>query len=99
MATINMQKIGSVASLAAGATSSFQWKNPPWGTVLGYFAYPVPPSVSGPHGAASGTVEITKIECTWLRDNYGGDKKHVDIQIKNTGSGPTGFDLYESWIS
>jgi hypothetical protein len=99
MATISMKKIGSVASLAAGSTSDFQWNNPPWNTVLGYFAYPVPPSVSGPHGAASGTVEITKIECFWLRDNYNGDKKRVNIQIKNTGSGPTGFDLYESWVS
>ena len=60
---------------------------------------PVPPGVTGPHGAASGTVEITKVTCTWLRDNYGGDKKHVNIDIKNTGSGATGFDLYESWIS
>jgi hypothetical protein len=99
MATISTQKIGTVASLAPGSTYSFQWKNPPWGTVLGYFAYPVPPSVSGPHGAAYGTVQITKIQCTWLRDNYGGDKKHVDIDIKNTGTEPTGFELYESWIS
>jgi hypothetical protein len=99
MATISMQKIGSVASLAAGATYAFQWNNPPWDTVLSYFAYPVPPHVTGPHGAASGTVQITKITCTWLRDNYGGDKKHVNIDIKNTGSAATGFDLYESWIS
>ena len=99
MSTINKQKIGSVASLAAGATVSFKWNNPPWDTVLGYFAYPVPPHVTGPHGAASGVVQITKVECTWLRDNYNGDKKHVDIEIKNTGSGPTGFDLYQSWIS
>ena len=99
MATIGMQKIGSIASLAAGSTYSFQWNNPPWNTVLSYFAYPVPPAVSGPHGAASGTVQITKISCTWLRDNFGGDKKHVNIDIKNTGGGPTGFDLYESWIS
>ena len=63
MATINKQKIGSVASLAAGATYNFQWNNPPWDTVLGYFAYPVTPHVSGPHGAANGTVEITKVEC------------------------------------
>ena len=99
MATINVSKIGNVASMAAGSTYNFQWNNPPWGTVLGYFAYPVPLAVSGPHGAAQGTVSITKIECTHLRDNYGGDKKHVNIFVTNTGGKPTGFDLYESWIS
>ena len=99
MATINKQKIGSVASLAAGATVSFKWNNPPWDTVLGYFAYPVPPHASGPHGTASGTVQITKVECTWLRDNYNGDKKRVFIEVKNTGPNTTAFDLFESWIS
>lgn len=99
MATINTKKIGSVTSLAAGATTNFQWNNPPWGTVLGYFAYPVPPTASGPHGTASGSVQITKVECTWLRDNYNGDKKHVNIDVKNTGSAATGFDLFESWIA
>jgi hypothetical protein len=99
MATISTQKIGTVASLAAGSTTSFKWNNPPWGTVLGYFAYPVPPTASGPHGTSSGTVQITKVSCTWLRDNYNGDKKHVDIEIKNTGTAATGFELWESWIS
>src|SRR4051794_11235184 len=99
MATISTQKIGSVATLAVGATHTFQWNNPPWGTVLGYFAYPVTPTAIGPHGSAWGVVQITKVECAWHRDNYAGDKKYVSIDIKNTGSGPTGFDLYESWIS
>jgi len=99
MATIHTQKIESVASLAAGSTHHFQWNNPPWDTVLAYFAYPVPPHASGPHGTASGTVQVTKVECTWLRDNYNGDKKHVNIEIKNTGTSATGFDLFQSWIS
>jgi hypothetical protein len=99
MATVNKQKIGSVASLAAGATYNFQWNNPPWDTVLGYFAYPVTPHVSGPHGSANGTVEITKVECTYIRDNFNGDKKYVTIAVKNTGSATIGFDLWESWIS
>lgn len=99
MATINMKKIGSVASLAAGSTYDFQWNNPPWGTVLGYFVYPDPPTASGPHGTSQGIVEITKIECTWLRDNYNGDKKYVSIHVRNNGSNATAFDVYESWIS
>jgi hypothetical protein len=99
MATINVAKIGSVASLAPGASTTFQWNNPPWGSVLGYFAYPDPPHASGPHGASNGTVQITKIECEYLRDNYNGDKKRVFIEVKNTGPNTTGFDLYESWIS
>jgi hypothetical protein len=99
MATINMSKIGTVASLAAGSTYHFKWNNPPWDTVLGYFAVPDPPAASGPHGTSQGVLEITKVECTFLRDNYNGDKKHVDIYIKNNGSNATGFDLYQSWIS
>ena len=96
---INKQKIGTVASLAAGSTYNFQWNNPPWDTVLGYFAYPVTPAASGPHGANNGTVEITSISCTHLKDNYNGDKKYVTIKIKNTGSATIGFELYQSWIS
>ena len=99
MATINTQKIGDVATLGPGATYHFQWNNPPWNTVLGYFAYPDPPAASGPHGTSSGSVAITKVTCTHLRDNYNGDKKYVTIDITNTGTHATGFDLYESWIS
>jgi len=99
MATINVQKIGSVATVAPGSTSHFTWNNPPWDTMLSYTAYPVPPSVTGPHGAASGTVAVTRVSITFLRDHYNGDKKYVIVEVTNTGSGPTGYDLYESWIS
>jgi hypothetical protein len=98
MATIHTKKIGNIASVAAGGTSTFRWNNPPWGTVLGYFAYPDPPTASGPHGTVLATVRVTKVECTFLRDNYNGDKQYVDIEIKNSGSHSTGVDLYESWI-
>jgi hypothetical protein len=99
MANIHSQKIGDIETLAAGATYHFQWNNPPWDTTLSYFAYPVPAHASGPHGTASGTVEITKITCTWIRDNYNSDSKRVNIDIKNTGSSATGFSLYQSWIT
>ena len=99
MATIHTQKIATVASLAPGATKHVHSSNPPWDTVLGYFAYPDPPAAVGQHGTSSGTVQITKVTCTHLRDNYNGDKKHADIYIQNTGSTPTGFELWQSWIS
>jgi hypothetical protein len=44
-------------------------------------------------------VEITKVECTYIRDNFNGDKKYVTIAVTNTGSATIGFDLWESWIS
>jgi hypothetical protein len=99
MATINQQKIGSVPSLAAGGTTTFTWNNYPENTVLGYFAVPVPPPAAGPHGTSLGTVEITRVAVTYQRDNYNGDRRHVDIDVKNPGTHATGFDLWESWIS
>jgi hypothetical protein len=99
MATINQQKIYSHTGLAAGASMTYTWKNYPQHTTLAYFAEPVPPPVSGPHGAASGTVEITRVVVTYQRNNYEGDHRHVEIHVTNSGSGPTGFDLWESWIS
>lgn len=64
MASIHTRKITSKQSLAPGNTYKHKWNNPPWGTVLGYFAYPVPPSASGPHGTSSGTVEVSRVSCT-----------------------------------
>ena len=54
---------------------------------------------SGLIGSHSGSVQVTKVTCTWIRDNYNGDKKYVNIEVLNTGSQATGFGLYESWIS
>lgn len=99
MSTINKSKIFTIASIAPGATHSTNWKNPPWDTVLGYFAYPVPPTASGPHGTSTGVVEITSISCTHVRDNYNGDRQYVTISVKNLGDHPTAADVWESWIS
>ena len=99
MATINQRKIFSIDSLAAGATGTFNWKNYPENTTLAYFAMPVPPPASGPHGTSTGSVEITKIVVTYTRDNYNGDHRRVDIDVRNTGTHATGFDMWESWIS
>ncbi len=98
MATIHTQKIGTVATVAAGATSHFTWKNPPWGTVLSYFAYPVPEHASGPHGSTSGSVAVTRVTCTWIRDNFNSDTRRVVIDVLNTGNSATGYELYQSWI-
>ncbi len=99
MATISYAKIGTVTSLGPGYTTTFVWNNPPWATVLSYFAYPVPPSAAGPHGTSVGQVAITRVTATYVRDNYNGDSTRAAIEITNTGSATTGFDLYQSWIT
>ena len=99
MANIHVTQIGNVATLAPGATYVFRWNNPPWATALSYFAYPDPPPASGPHGTRTGSVEITRVTCTHIRDNYNVDKKYVEIHVKNIGGSDTGFDLYQSWIT
>lgn len=99
MATINKQKIITRDSLAAGATMVVTWNNYPEGTPLGYTALPVPAHASGPHGTSSGTVEILHVVFTYQRDNYNGDKRHVDIHVKNSGTSATGFEVWESWIT
>ena len=99
MAGIQVRQIGNVATLAAGSTYVFRWNNPPWGTGLSYFAYPDPPAASGAHGSSSGTVEITRVTCTHQRDNDDGDKKYVEIHVKNIGSSATGFDLFQTWVT
>jgi hypothetical protein len=43
-------------------------------------------------------VEVVRARCHWKRDNYSEDKKYVLIKMKNTGTQPTGFDLFQSWI-
>lgn len=99
MATINQQKIYSHTGLAAGASVTYTWKNYPQHTTLTYFAEPVPPAASGPHGVATGIVEITRVVVTYQRNNYEGDHRNVEIHVKNSGTQATGFDLWESWIS
>lgn len=99
MATIHSTKIGPRRSLAAGATKTWKWNNPPWATVLSYWAVPVPPTATGEHGTSTGQVEITRVRATHKRDNHNGDKQYVEIQVHNPGSADTQFDLYQSWIS
>jgi len=98
MATINKQKI-STHDVGAGATKVVTWNNYPDATVVGYTALPIPKPASGQHGTSSGTVEITRVVFTYHRDNYNGDRRSVDVHVKNTGSSETGFDLWESWIT
>jgi len=99
MATIGKQKISTVASLAAGGTHVVRWNNYPENSPLGYTAVPVPPAASGQHGTSQGSVEVVRVQLTYQRDNYNGDKRHVDIHVKNTGTTTTGFDVWESWVS
>jgi hypothetical protein len=99
MATIHKAKIGTVASVDPGATTNFQWNNPPQATVLGYFAYANPPTPSGEHGSKQGSVEIVRVIHTLIKKNDGPNVERVNIHVKNTGSIATGFDLYQSWIT
>ena len=99
MATIDQKKIFSVASLAAGATATYTWKNYLENTTLTYWAVPVPEQAVGPHGTSHGSVAITKINVIYNRDHYNGDSRRVEIDVHNTGTHATGFDMWESWIS
>lgn len=99
MANIQVAKIGSRKSVAPGATKTVRWNNPPWATVLSYTAVPIPASASGPHGTSNGEVEVTHVRLVHKRDNYNGDKQQVQIDVRNTGSSETEFDLYQSWIA
>jgi hypothetical protein len=99
MGTIHSAKIGTRKSVAAGATKTVRWNNPPWATVLSYWAVPIPPTASGSHGTSSGRVEVTRVRVTHERDNYNGDKQYVQIDVHNSGGSDTEFDLYQSWIT
>lgn len=99
MATINSAKIGSRKSVAAGATKTVKWNNPPWQTVLGYTAIPIPPGAVGQHGSSLGRVEVTSVRVTHQRDNDDGDRFYVQVDVKNHSGQEIEFDLYQSWIS
>jgi hypothetical protein len=99
MATIHQAKIGTLNNVAGGATAVFQWNNYPQDTVLSYFAIPDPPAASGPHGTSQGSVEITKVIVTYIRDNYNGDKRNVKLEIKNHSNNTIDIDVWQSRIS
>ena len=98
MSTIGTRKVHTHESIAPGHTVHSTWNNPPWNTVLGYFAYPVPVTPSGEHGSHSGTVEVTRVTCHHLKKNDGPDDKHVTIYVKNCGDEMTGAEVWQSWI-
>lgn len=99
MATIKMAKIGSKSGIGPGKTYHFRWNNPPWNTVLNYWAVPQPEGATGPHGFASAEVQVTKVTVLDTQDNYNAEQaRHADIYIKNVGGTTCGFDLYQSWI-
>ena len=99
MATIHCAKIGSRKSVGAGATKTVKWNNPPGQTVLGYTAIPIPPPASGEHGTSHGCVEVTGVRLTHHRDNHDGDRRFVQVAVKNHSEQEIEFDLYQSWIA
>jgi hypothetical protein len=98
MSTIKFMKIGTVNSVAPGGTSSFQWNNPPWDTVLSFFAYPLPTPPVGPHGGSTGSMQVTRVTSTWFQSHQVPGQKHVTIEVTNTGGEAAGYDLYMSWV-
>lgn len=100
MATTHFAKIGPRQSVEAGATKTYKWNNPPWDTVLSYWAVPYPDPAKDPNPNSTGQVEVTRVRVTHKTNWKTGDtKKFVEIDVHNSGSSRTGFDLYESWIT
>ena len=99
MSTINQLKLGTSSSINPGVTTTFVWYPAVWDTTLHYWAVPVPPTPVGPHGSTTGRVQITKIQVTHIKSHEEPDKRYVEIDVKNTGPGPTQFDIWQSWIS
>ncbi len=95
---VSIRKIYSRTGLASSASETRSWKEPPQNTVVTYWAVAKPPAASGPHGTTSGTVTITKVEHTYIRDNYDGDTWRSKITVKNTGDSVTGYDVWQSWV-
>ena len=99
MAQFQVAKIGSRKTVAAGATKTVRWNNPPWATALSYTAIPIPHTASGEHGSSWGQVEVTRVRITHQRDNDDGDRQYVQIDVRNFGPEETEFDLYQSWYN
>ena len=98
MATIHFAKIGPRGTVTAGATATFKWNNPPWGTVLSYWAVPIPKAAKDPNPNSIGQVEVTGVCVTHHANWKTGDKQYVEIKVHNPGSSDTRFDMYQSWI-
>jgi hypothetical protein len=97
MATIKRKFLGE-GTIPGNGTITFKWNNPPRGTVLGYFAYAKPPS------QLPGDTVICEVGIVSVRHQatQTGDEPEIDrveIDIKNFHSNPTGYALYQSWIT
>jgi hypothetical protein len=96
--TLHSSQVGPRREVAAGATKTFQWNNPPGG-VITYSVRCDPPTPSGPHGTASGEVGITSIRHTYVKDNYNSNSAHYEIDVKNYGTSTTGFIIIQTWVT
>lgn len=95
---VSSRLIYSRDGLAPGASESRNWNKPPEGTTVAYWANARPPRASGAHGSTRGSIEITNISHTYVRDNYNGDTWVSTITVKNIGDQVTGYDVYQSWV-
>jgi hypothetical protein len=93
MATANIKKIGS-GFLAAGATTTKGWNNPPLGKVLGFWVQPrklaADEFISG-----KTSFQITKVDSVMDQPNH----FVVRVTVKNTSTVGWDFDLYMSYLS
>jgi hypothetical protein len=95
---INRVQIGDRQTIAANATETFRWNNPPSGLVS-YFVVASPSTPSGPHGASGSEVSITSVRHNYVKDNYNSDKEWVEVDIKNHAAKEGGYTLWQTWVS
>lgn len=95
---INRAQIGQRKEIAANGTSLFKWNNPPSG-VVSYFATASPDTPSGPHGTNSDLIGIVSVRHMWTKDNYNGEKKQVQVEVKNYGNEPAGYVMWQTWVT
>jgi hypothetical protein len=95
---VSIRKIYTRTGLAPNASETRTWNKPPENTVLTYWAVARPPAASGEHGRKAGTVTITQVAHTYVRDNDDGDSWESVITVKNVGDQTTGYDVWQSWV-
>jgi hypothetical protein len=93
MATANIVSIGK-GSLAAGASTTKVWNNPPLGKVLGFW---VQPNKLEDDELFIGILafQITKVVTEMDKRNH----FIVRVTVKNTGDFSCGFELFQSYLS
>ena len=93
MASANIVSIGT-GSLAAGASTTKGWNNPPLGKVLGFWVQPRKLQ-DGEFVTGKPAFQITKVVTEMDKPNH----FVVLVTVKNTGNISFGFELFQSYLS